>query len=306
MKLSIIFKFSILLDHLLLHILLLLLLLLLRTSFVSADDHGNQRNTLMTLNNSSVAGDDSSPPSSDSSFSHLTPVFLVVGVVAFVVLLFFFIMYYKKYTNLKKQMLIKKNNNNNNILATDNHDHDHERALIKDVEKNTEIVVVKDYHHHPHQEEEEEEEGGEDMRGDLIFMNGRAETGTGTKTTENDHHFELDDLLKASAEGLGKGNFGNCYRAMMERGPIVVVKRLRDLKPLSKQEFVTILRGIAELKHPNLLPLLGYYYSKDEKLLLYKFASHGNAQNRLHGTLLNPIPLDFLNLSKDIVISVIN
>lgn len=302
MKLSIIFKFSILLDHLLRH--LLLLLLLLRTNFISAD-HGNQRNTLImttlkvTLNNSSVAEDDSSPPStppsSDSSFSHLTPVFLIVGVVAFVVLLFFFITYYKKYTNLKKQMLIKKNNNNNNILATDNHDHDHERALIKDVEKNTEIVVVKDYRHHQHQEEEEEVEEGEDMRGDLIFMNGRTETG-GTKT-ENDHHFELDDLLKASAEGLGKGNFGNCYRAMMERGPIVVVKRLRDLKPLSKEEFVKILRGIAELKHPNLLPLLGYYYSKDEKLLLYKFASHGNAHNRLHGTHLNPIPLDFLNLS---------
>lgn len=301
MKLSIIFKFSILLDHLLLH--LLLLLLLLRTNFISAN-HGDERNTLMTLNNSSVAEDDSSPPStppsSDSSFSHLTPVFLIVGVVAFVVLLFFFITYYKKYTNLKKQMLIKKNNNNN-ILATDNHDHDHERALIKDVEKNTEIVVVKDYRHHQHQEEEEEVEEGEDMRGDLIFMNGRTETG-GTKT-ENDHHFELDDLLKASAEGLGKGNFGNCYRAMMERGPIVVVKRLRDLKPLSKEEFVRILRGIAELKHPNLLPLLGYYYSKDEKLLLYKFASHGNAHNRLHGTHLNSIPIfKFIRFLKSVII----
>ncbi|KAJ6932136.1 hypothetical protein NC651_007754 [Populus alba x Populus x berolinensis] len=28
--------------------------------------------------------------------------------------------------------------------------------------------------------------------------------------------FTLNDLLKASAEGLGKGNFGDCYKAVMD------------------------------------------------------------------------------------------
>ncbi|KAL1812149.1 hypothetical protein ACET3Z_022214 [Daucus carota] len=95
--------------------------------------------------------------------------------------------------------------------------------------------------------------------------------------------FELNDLLKASAEGLGKGNFGNSYRATFDDGRAVVVKRLRDLKPLSGDEFVKQVRGIAELDHPNLLPLLAYYYSKNEKFLVFKFAVNGNLYNRLHG-----------------------
>ncbi|KAL2254409.1 probable inactive receptor kinase At2g26730 [Sesamum indicum] len=99
----------------------------------------------------------------------------------------------------------------------------------------------------------------------------------------NGPRFELDDLLKASAEGLGHGNFGNCYKAMLDVGPVVVVKRLKDLKPLSSEEFTRQIRAIADQKHPNLMPLLGYFYSKDEKLFLYRFAAHGNIYNRLHG-----------------------
>ncbi|XP_047323114.1 probable LRR receptor-like serine/threonine-protein kinase At4g31250 [Impatiens glandulifera] len=108
-------------------------------------------------------------------------------------------------------------------------------------------------------------------RGNLIFID------------HNRRRFELNDLLKASAEGLGKGNFGNCYKATLENGWAVVVKRLRDLKPMSEDEFVKNLKmTIADQKHPNLLQVLAYYYAKEEKLLLYNFASNGNVYNRLH------------------------
>ncbi|KAI3930668.1 hypothetical protein MKX01_037114 [Papaver californicum] len=43
------------------------------------------------------------------------------------------------------------------------------------------------------------------------------------------------------------------------------------------------MKFISGLKHRNLLPLLAYYYSKDEKLLLYKFTAKGNLYNRIHG-----------------------
>lgn len=95
--------------------------------------------------------------------------------------------------------------------------------------------------------------------------------------------FELSDLLKASAEGLGKGNFGNCYKAVLDDGRAVAVKRLRDLKPLSSDEFVRQLQVIADQKHPNLLPLLAFYYSRDERFLVHKFVPNGNVYNRLHG-----------------------
>ncbi|MCL7028585.1 hypothetical protein MKW94_010620 [Papaver nudicaule] len=44
---------------------------------------------------------------------------------------------------------------------------------------------------------------------------------------------------------------------------------------------------ISGLKHRNLLPLLAYYYSKDEKLLLYKFTPNGNLFNCIHGNIFS-------------------
>ncbi|KAJ0078439.1 hypothetical protein Patl1_37009 [Pistacia atlantica] len=112
--------------------------------------------------------------------------------------------------------------------------------------------------------------GDQEKRGNLIFMVDEA-------------GFELNDLLKASAEGLGKGIFGNSYKAKLEGRTAVVVKRLRDLKPMSNEDFTKQLHIIAGHKHPNLLPLLAYYYSKEEKLLVFKYAENGNLFNLIHG-----------------------
>ncbi|XP_058099948.1 leucine-rich repeat receptor-like protein kinase PXC1 [Magnolia sinica] len=95
--------------------------------------------------------------------------------------------------------------------------------------------------------------------------------------------FELNDLLKASAEGLGKGSFGYSYKAMMDDRPTVVVKRLRDLNPLSGDEFGEQMRLLSDLKHPNLLPVIAYYHSREEKLMVCKFAENGNLFDRIHG-----------------------
>ncbi|KAL4197524.1 hypothetical protein AMTRI_Chr04g251580 [Amborella trichopoda] len=120
------------------------------------------------------------------------------------------------------------------------------------------------------QETVTQERGREEERGELSFM----EEGGG---------FSLEELLRASAEGLGKGSFGSCYKAMLEGGPCVVVKRMKDLNNFSREEFGNQVRGLAQLKHPNLLPILGYYYSKEEKLLLLPYAPHGNLYDRIHG-----------------------
>ncbi|KAL2342108.1 hypothetical protein Fmac_010048 [Flemingia macrophylla] len=106
-------------------------------------------------------------------------------------------------------------------------------------------------------------------RKELIFFNDK-------------HKFQMGELLRASAEALGHGILGNSYKAMLNDGPTIVVKRLRDLKPLSKEEFAKILNMIADTKHPNLLPLLAYYHSREEKLMLYRYAENGNLFSRLH------------------------
>ncbi|MQM19221.1 hypothetical protein Taro_052221 [Colocasia esculenta] len=95
--------------------------------------------------------------------------------------------------------------------------------------------------------------------------------------------FDLEDLLRASAEVLGKGTFGTAYKAVLEMGTVVAVKRLRDVN-LPEEEFREKIEAVGHLIHPNLVPLWAYYYSKDEKLLVYDYMSMGSLSALLHGS----------------------
>ncbi|XP_066381273.1 probable inactive receptor kinase RLK902 [Miscanthus floridulus] len=94
--------------------------------------------------------------------------------------------------------------------------------------------------------------------------------------------FDLEDLLRASAEVLGKGAFGTTYKAVLESGATVAVKRLKDVT-LSEPEFRERISEIGELQHEFIVPLRAYYYSKDEKLLVYDFMPMGSLSAVLHG-----------------------
>lgn len=63
-----------------------------------------------------------------------------------------------------------------------------------------------------------------------------------------------------------------------------VVKRPRDLKPMTREEFKRQMTFLASQRHPNLLPPYAYYYySRDEKLLVYQFFEKGTIFDRIHG-----------------------
>ncbi|CAA6661036.1 unnamed protein product [Spirodela intermedia] len=94
--------------------------------------------------------------------------------------------------------------------------------------------------------------------------------------------FDLEDLLRASAEVLGKGTFGTAYKALLEDSTAVVVKRLKDVG-VGKREFEQQMATIGRLKHENIVELRAYYYSKDEKLMVYDYFSPGSVSSMLHG-----------------------
>ncbi|KAG0485558.1 hypothetical protein HPP92_009637 [Vanilla planifolia] len=94
--------------------------------------------------------------------------------------------------------------------------------------------------------------------------------------------FDLEDLLRASAEVLGKGTFGTAYKAVLEVGTVVAVKRLRDVN-LPEDEFREKIEAVGYMNHENLVPLTAYYYSKDEKLLVYDYMPMGSLSALLHG-----------------------
>lgn len=95
--------------------------------------------------------------------------------------------------------------------------------------------------------------------------------------------FDLGDLLKASAEILGSGCFGSSYKAVLPSGSMMVVKRFKQMNNVSKDEFQEHMRRLGRLSHPNLLPLVAYYYRKEEKLLVADFVDRGSLTLLLHG-----------------------
>lgn len=94
--------------------------------------------------------------------------------------------------------------------------------------------------------------------------------------------FDLEDLLRASAEVLGKGGFGTSYKAVLEDGPTVVVKRLKEVSA-SRKEFEQQLDFIGRLRNRHLVSLRAYYYSKEEKLLVHEYLPLGSLAAALHG-----------------------
>ncbi|OIT38701.1 PREDICTED: probable inactive receptor kinase At5g58300 [Nicotiana attenuata] len=98
------------------------------------------------------------------------------------------------------------------------------------------------------------------------------------------YNFDLEDLLRASAEVLGKGSFGTAYKAILEESTTVVVKRLKEVI-VGKKDFEQQMEIIGRVRqHPNVVPLRAYYYSKDEKLMVYGYFSSGSLSMLLHGS----------------------
>ncbi|KAJ1269168.1 hypothetical protein BS78_07G189800 [Paspalum vaginatum] len=114
----------------------------------------------------------------------------------------------------------------------------------------------------------------------------KAEQGQGRLTFVRDDRgrfFELQDLLKATAEVLGAANLGVCYRATLTSGHSVVVKRFKEMNRVGREDFEEHMRRLGRLSHPNLLPLVAYYYRKEEKLLIHDYVPNRSLANLLHG-----------------------
>lgn len=96
--------------------------------------------------------------------------------------------------------------------------------------------------------------------------------------------YSLEDLLKASAETLGRGTMGSTYKAVMESGFIVTVKRLKDARYPRLDEFRRHMDLLGKLRHPHLVPLRAYFQAKEERLLVYDYFPNGSLFSLIHGS----------------------
>ncbi|KAL7171122.1 hypothetical protein ACSBR2_035886 [Camellia fascicularis] len=95
--------------------------------------------------------------------------------------------------------------------------------------------------------------------------------------------FDLDELLKASAFVLGKSGIGIVYKVVLEDGLTLAVRRLGEGGSQRLKEFQTEVEAIGKLRHPNIVTIRAYYWSVDEKLLIYDYIPNGNLATAIHG-----------------------
>ncbi|RDX83880.1 putative LRR receptor-like serine/threonine-protein kinase, partial [Mucuna pruriens] len=106
------------------------------------------------------------------------------------------------------------------------------------------------------------------------------ESKTGTLVTvDGERQLELETLLKASAYILGATGSSIMYKAVLEDGTSLAVRRIGESGVERFKDFENQVRVIAKLVHPNLVRVRGFYWGHDEKLIIYDFVPNGCLAN---------------------------
>nr|GEZ10760.1 probable LRR receptor-like serine/threonine-protein kinase At4g37250 [Tanacetum cinerariifolium] len=104
---------------------------------------------------------------------------------------------------------------------------------------------------------------------------------------------ELETLLKASAYILGATGSSIIYKAVLEDGTALAVRRIGESGLEWFRDFENQVWVIAKLVHPNLVRVRGFYWGADEKLVIYDYVPYGslaNARYRKVGSSPCPLP----------------
>lgn len=115
--------------------------------------------------------------------------------------------------------------------------------------------------------------GGANSNSELVFF------------VEDHERFSLEDLLRAKADLRSENFWSSLFKVKLENNVEYGVKRMKNLQ-VSCDEFCETLKKISEVKHRNILPLVGYRCTSEEKLIIYKYQSNGSLLSLLNGKLM--------------------
>ncbi|XP_020256334.1 L-type lectin-domain containing receptor kinase IV.1-like [Asparagus officinalis] len=103
------------------------------------------------------------------------------------------------------------------------------------------------------------------------------------------HRFSYKDLFQATKgfkeeNLLGTGGFGRVYKGELPNSKMeIAVKKISHDSRQGMREFVAEIVSIGQLRHRNLVQLLGYCRRKGEFLLVYDFMANGSLDKFLYG-----------------------
>ena len=83
---------------------------------------------------------------------------------------------------------------------------------------------------------------------------------------------------------LGQGGFGAVYKGhLTDLDMLVAVKKISRGSKQGKKEYITEVKTISQLRHRNLVKLIGRCHERDEFLLVYEFMPNGSLDYHLFG-----------------------
>ncbi|EEC75640.1 hypothetical protein OsI_12386 [Oryza sativa Indica Group] len=113
--------------------------------------------------------------------------------------------------------------------------------------------------------------------------------------SERPHSISIDggslsyDQLAAATGGfspdnvIGQGGFGCVYRGRLQDGTEVAIKKLKTESKQGDREFRAEADIITRVHHRNLVSLVGYCISGNDRLLVYEFVPNKTLDTHLHG-----------------------
>ncbi|XP_022157294.1 probable serine/threonine-protein kinase PBL8 [Momordica charantia] len=111
--------------------------------------------------------------------------------------------------------------------------------------------------------------------------------------------YELETITKSFRSDyiLGEGGFGTVYKGYIDENVRVGLKSLPvAVKVLNREglqghrEWLTEVNFLGQLRHPNLVKLIGYCCEDDHRLLVYEFMFRGSLENHLFRKTTVPLP----------------
>ncbi|CAK9141817.1 unnamed protein product [Ilex paraguariensis] len=102
-------------------------------------------------------------------------------------------------------------------------------------------------------------------------------------------HLNMNQVTRATQNfspslKLGEGGFGTVYKAQLQDGQVVAIKRAKkEHFEALRTEFRSEIELLAKIEHRNLVKLLGYIDKGNERLLITEYVPNGTLREHLDG-----------------------
>ncbi|XP_027339607.1 cold-responsive protein kinase 1-like [Abrus precatorius] len=115
---------------------------------------------------------------------------------------------------------------------------------------------------------------------------------------DNVRNFSDEELRLATSNyhannKIGRGGFGTVYQGTLKDGRRIAVKTLSVGSKQGVREFLTEIKTLSNVKHPNLVELIGFCIQGPSRTLVYEYVENGSLDSAILGTRSTNMKLDW-------------